>query len=177
MRLGLGADPRNHLVSVVSDTGPLIALAKVDLLPLLSRLFGRVSTPRPLFYSSCWRDADRNPLGWRKPCRGVSIQVETAFTMTKVLERLTDGWGAGEQQAIGLALHLREALIIDERSGRLAAKQLGIKITGTIGVVLQAKQAGLISLRDVRTTLDQIRLGGYWIAGPLIEEATSLAGE
>ena len=103
------------------------------------------------------------------------IQVEAAFTLTKEVERLTDGLGAGEQQAIGLALHLRTALIIDERSGRSTAKQLGIKVTGTIGVLLQAKQAGLIE--SVRTVLDKIRLAGYWISGPLIEEATSIAGE
>jgi len=160
-------------VKVVSDTGPLIALAKVDLLPLFNRLFGQVSIPPAVQVELL---AKRGPESPRlEKALEESIQVETVFTTPKDVERLTHGLGAGERQAIGLALHLRTALIIDERSGRLAAKQLGVKITGTVGILLQAKQAGLVE--SVGTILDQIRLGGYWISESLIEEATSRAGE
>ncbi len=160
-------------MKVVSDAGPLIALAKLDLLPLLNRLFGEVCIP-PAVQGELF--AKRGPEAPRleEALRG-SIQVVTAFTLPKDVERLTHGLGAGEQYAIGLALYLQTALIIDERSGRFAAKQLGVRFTGTIGVLLQAKQGGLIE--SVRAALDQIRRGGYWISDSLIEEATNLAGE
>jgi len=116
-------------VRVVSDTGPLIALAKVDLLPL----FGQVSIP-PAVQVELF--AKRGPEAPRlEEALWGSIQVETAFTLPKDVERLTRGLGEGERQAIGLALHLRTALVIDERSGRFAAKQLGVKMTGTVGVL------------------------------------------
>ncbi len=160
-------------MKVVSDTGPLIALAKLDLLPLFARLFGEVCIP-PAVQSELF--AKRGPEAPRleEALRG-GIYVVAEFTLPEAVERLTHGLGAGEQHAIGLARHLQTTLIIDERSGRFAAKQLGVDIIGTVGILLQAKQGGLIE--SVGVALDQIRRGGYWISDSLVEEATNLAGE
>ena len=54
---------------------------------------------------------------------------------------MTSGLGAEEQQAIGLALEAGGLLLIDDRAGK-AAGQLGIAITGAVGILLKAEQDG-----------------------------------
>ena len=64
---------------------------------------------------------------------------------------------------------------MDDRLGREAARRLGLAVTGTAGVVVQAKQENLIT--SVRELLEQIRDRGYWLSDELIEAAARLAGE
>lgn len=68
--------------------------------------------------------------------------------MTRTLQL---GLGAGESEAIVLASETSAArLILDDRKARRTAQQLGLPITGTLAVLLRAKQHGLIpNLRDV----------------------------
>lgn len=56
-------------------------------------------------------------------------------------------------------------LIIDENKGRSVAKRLGLKVTGTIGVIIKAKEQGLIhSGKDLLDKLDQ---HGFWLSEKL----------
>ena len=64
---------------------------------------------------------------------------------------------------------------MDDRLGRAAVRRLGLAVTGTAGVVVQAKQENLIT--SVRELLEQIRDRGYWLSDELIEAAAKLAGE
>lgn len=52
----------------------------------------------------------------------------------------------GETEAIALAVEIgADLLLIDERKGRREAKLLGLRTTGLLGVLLEAKKAGLLS--------------------------------
>jgi len=66
--------------------------------------------------------------------------------------------------------------LLDERRGREAANQLGLRVIGILGVLLQAKNAGL--LRAVGPVLDDLqREAGFWIAEPLRRQVLGLANE
>ena len=91
------------------------------------------------------------------------------------VDRLTSGLGAGEQQAICLALETGGLLVIDDRAGRKAAGQLGIATTGVVGVLLKAKQDGQLPM--VGPVLEIIRRHGYWLSDAVVETAMRLAGE
>lgn len=82
---------------------------------------------------------------------------------------------AGEASAIALALELRARIILDDRKAREVAIRLGVPVTGTIGLLLRAKQAALIPA--VKPLLAALDSGGFHIGADLFAEALRLAGE
>ena len=79
-------------------------------------------------------------------------------------------------EAIILAKELNaDLLILDEKLARDYAKKLNVKITGTLGVLLKAKELGLVD--TVRELLDILVKKGVWLSPKLIEKVLNLAGE
>jgi predicted nucleic acid-binding protein len=153
---------------VVSDTSPLISLVVVGLLHLLGDLYGEVLVPELV------RDeyeAGRLPsepslhdLGW------VSV---VPVLRDPALPAALD---AGEAAALSLALTTgARAVLLDERLGRRVATQRGLPIVGTLGVVLRAKQAGLVPA--VRPVVDEMIARGIRISPALRAVALRDAGE
>ncbi len=64
---------------------------------------------------------------------------------------------------------------VDQLLGRQATHRLNLEVTGTAGVLILAKQKGLIP--SVRELLVQMREHGYWLSNELIETAVRLADE
>lgn len=128
---------------VVSDTSPITNLAAVGLLDLLHKLYDRVIIPQAV-YDEMASVSDSVPgklevqtLSW--------IDSQPVADITRSLELQTQ-LDIGEAEAIILALELKaDLLLIDERKGRKVASQFGVKkITGLLGVLLEAKQKKLI---------------------------------
>jgi len=66
-------------------------------------------------------------------------------------------------------------VIIDERKGRRYANRLGILLTGTLGVLLLAKERGLIAL--LAPLLDELHNAGLYLDPALVDQVLVLAGE
>jgi predicted nucleic acid-binding protein len=157
----------------VSDTGPLIALAKVDRLALLHEMFGQVLVPSAV---------ERELIAKHG---GESVRLEAALrsflqpvpapVLAPDVRFVTTRLDLGEQEAIALAYERRSLLVIDDRLGRAAARRLGLVVTGVVGVLVQAKQAGLVA--GVRPLLDEMRRRGYWLSDEILDAASRLAGE
>ena len=83
----------------------------------------------------------------------------------------------GEAEAIALATEMQpEVVLLDDKLARRMAQRLGVTVTGTLGVLLRAKQVGLIvQLRPLITRLQSE--GDYYIVSELIEKALLAAGE
>lgn len=82
----------------------------------------------------------------------------------------------GEASSIGLAVELADCLlIIDESKGRKISRELGIKITGTLGVLLTAKQQGIIP--SVTGIIEKINATDFRLSEALINKVLHLAGE
>ena len=75
--------------------------------------------------------------------------------------------GAGESEAIVLARETgADFVLMDERLGRSAARNLGLKVVGLVGVLIEARERGLIS--DANELIDQLhRQAGFWISADL----------
>lgn len=82
----------------------------------------------------------------------------------------------GEAEAIALAQAIRaDLLIIDERLGRRHAQRLGLSITGTLGVLLRAKNQGYIA--TIEPLIREMRKGGIRFSDQLVARTIELAGE
>ena len=121
-------------MSVVSNSSPLIALEQLDLLDLLEKIFGRVLVP---------------PAVVREVAPTVALPpwfTERALLQATGPQILSASLGAGESEALTLALELKASLLIlDERPARRLAGALGLPVIGTLGLLLKAKRLGLIS--------------------------------
>jgi uncharacterized protein len=131
-------------VIVISDTSAITNLAAIQHLQLLPQLYDQVTIPEAVYREL----ADIAP-----PVPG-TLEVQTASWLEvrqvvnlEVVERLQVEvrLDPGESFAIALALELNaDLLLIDERRGRAEADRLGVRITGLLGVLVEAKQKNLI---------------------------------
>ena len=90
-------------------------------------------------------------------------------------ERPVAGLGVGESSAIRLALQLRCPLLVDERRGRISARNHELTIIGTGRVLLAAKQRNLID--TVAGAVDVLKATGYRLSDELCSRLLALAGE
>jgi uncharacterized protein len=158
---------------VVSDTSAISNLAAIGRLELLQQLYGIILIP-PAVYQEILDSGETDPatlaiqtLDWIE-CQPITNQ--------SLWQKLQINLDLGEAEAITLAVELKaDRLIIDERRGRNEAIQLGLEVTGLLGILIAAKQQGFISL--VQPILDDLRANGFWIHDRLYTETLQLAGE
>lgn len=91
------------------------------------------------------------------------------------LLQAASGLDDGESEAIILADELKsDVLIMDERKGRKVAQKLGIKITGTVGVLLQAYSETMISSDEIKAYLDRLKNSNIRLSESLIQKALEI---
>jgi predicted nucleic acid-binding protein len=89
---------------------------------------------------------------------------------------LTRELDTGEAAVIQLALDLPIAtVVLDDLKARRVARRSGIAVTGSLGVLLDAKRAG--KLDSVTEAVERLRRHGAWLSDALVNRALSLAGE
>jgi hypothetical protein len=82
----------------------------------------------------------------------------------------------GEAEAIALALELdADLLIVDERLARRYAQHLDLQITGTLGILLKAKERGLVT--EIRPLIHLLRSNRIRLSEDVVQRALELAGE
>jgi predicted nucleic acid-binding protein len=136
---------------VVADASPINYLILIDCIDILRRLYGRVVIPSEVFSELTAEGAPATVQLWIRT-RPDWIEVATAPEGT-ALDAVLD---SGEVAAIRLALAEPDCLLlIDESAGRSVASRLGIRNTGTLGVLLEAAREGLIDLSAALVSLQQ----------------------
>lgn len=158
---------------VVADAGPLIALARIGRIELLNRLYGGMVVPHAVLEEF---QLDSGRPGATALDRALSEGwLEVMKVPTEVLE-LKSLLDPGEAEAICLAEAIGcRFLLIDERRGRAVARNRGIPVVGTGGLLVTAKRKGVIN--SVTAELGQLLENGYRLAPTLVEEILRLAGE
>jgi hypothetical protein len=161
--------------TVVADTGPLIALARIGRLDLLRRLYDRITVP-PAVESELAIGSDRP---------GARV-LEEALTAGWIrVDAIPDGGavqdlfmllGQGEAEAIALA-EQRQArlLLIDDARGRRTARSRGVPVAGVAGVLLAAK--GRQEVEAVAPILRTLSDAGYRLAPLLVQKVLAATGE
>jgi predicted nucleic acid-binding protein len=159
---------------VVSDTSPVLNLARIGRLDLLALLYRRVIMPSAVFEELIRSRSDLPP--------AIDLASQPWLTVAAANDRnrvqeLLEYLDPGEAEAIVLAIELRaDLLLVDERRGRRVASEAGLAITGLLGIIASAKRAGLVEL--AKPLLDELIHGArFWIGPDLYAEVLSELGE
>lgn len=149
---------------------PLISLGEVGLLDALRVLYAQIVIPTAV-YREYQAGLSHHPQ--RPNLDGISWLTTLAAPADPNIPTTLD---PGEAEALALA-HAREArlVLIDEQRGRRVARQLGLPVTGSLGVLLEATSHGIITL--VGPHLDSMMAQGRHIGPRLRAQILELAGE
>lgn len=133
---------------IVSDTSCLILFNKIGELDLLKKLFGKLHITDTVL-----KEFNQPVPDW----------IEVIRLKTNVHNGLSGYLDPGEATSIALASeHEESLLIIDEIKGRKAAKELDIQITGSLSVLIAAKNKG--HLEAVKPIINNIQKTNFRIS-------------
>jgi predicted nucleic acid-binding protein len=156
---------------IVCNTTPLQYLHQTGVLPILPAMYGRILVPRAV--------ADEIGVGL---AAGVDLPDLAAIPWIEIRDIARSPWPVprdihrGEAEVIALAGSLGDAkMILDDLAARRHARLLGLGFTGTLGVLLKAKNAGLIEA--VLPLVARMEELGFHLAEPTRIEFLNLAGE
>jgi predicted nucleic acid-binding protein len=128
---------------VVADTSPLRYLAQIDQIELLPRLFEKILVPSIVCDELRHPSAPQPVRDWIESSPGwldVSVVLASDDPSLRGLDQ-------GENAAITLGLSISAALVlIDDRRGAAAAREKGLEVTGTLGVLDLAARRGVVDL-------------------------------
>ena len=159
---------------VVSDTTPLIGLASIGRLELLKELFGEVYIPQAVF--------DETVTHGRTESKA-KTEVSNAkwIHVVEVKDRLAvnvllDEMDLGEVETIVLASEMNaDWVLMDEKKGRRKLTQLNIPKIGALGILLKAKQLGLIPF--LKPVIEELQRSSFSISPSVVDAILEMAGE
>ncbi|NEP76535.1 DUF3368 domain-containing protein [Okeania sp. SIO2G5] len=158
--------------TVISNTSPLLYLHQVGQLNLLPQLYGTVITSDAVNQELTVGKAagvdvpDLSRLDW--------LQVQ-AISSPSTIPNVID-LGRGEAEVIALGLNnANSLLILDDQLGRRIAKLYQLRCTGTLGILIKAKQSGYV--KAIAPIIAQLQSKGMWLTETVIQSALKLAEE
>jgi predicted nucleic acid-binding protein len=147
---------------VISDTSCLILLQKIGQLQLLSKIYPQVFVTSMI----------AKEFGSELP-KEILVRDPNDAILFKTLSQFVD---AGEASAFTLAFEIENSvLILDDRKARKFAGTLGLKFTGTLGVLVKAKQLGKVP--SLRLILEKLQETDFRISQEIINKILMEAGE
>lgn len=156
---------------IISDTTPIISLLKINELEILQKVYDSIIIPTAVFQEiEIGKNKDYytniSKLDWIKI---MGIKNKNAVASLNDLD-------SGEAEVIILAKEIKaDLVIIDEILGRKFAKNTGLIVTGTIGVLMKAKKMKLIN--NVLPLLEEMQNKGIWLDKGLKEKILIMLNE
>ena len=159
---------------VVSNTSPIINLAAIGQLSLLSKVYGNIVIPEAVYTEITVAGAGQPGATEVQTCSWIERKQVQDISKVKLLSLQLD---PGEADAIALAIELQaDVVLLDEHKARGIASRLGLRPTGILGVLIAAKRQGHIIL--VKPALDELMLrAGFWVSEELYKEVLEAADE
>ena len=160
---------------VVSDSTPLIHLAKAGCMEILFSMYEEI-----LITNEVYREVvvegnllEKEDAVIIQHYVGKNIHVKNPRSSSK---RLAEKYliHRGEADSIQLAKELDAKLILmNEREGRIAAKSEGLKVKGSIGILFDAVKAGIVDEEGALSILSKFRDNPqvFWIEPDIIKAA------
>lgn len=158
---------------VIVNSTPLIVLCNIDRLYILKEVYGEIIIPQAVLDeimvkkdSACSQILSERD--WIK-VECISSEADKRMYQAKL--------HAGEVETMILAQEEPKAdlVIIDDNSAKKTAMYLGLKVTGTLGVLLKAKKQGIIS--EVKPIIEDMISDGFYIKEDIRKLILKQAGE
>ncbi len=159
---------------VIADSGPIIHLSHLRLLDLLPAIYGRILVPEAVYDEVVHRgaglpgSAELAAASW---CEVVSHDNQDAL-----FRILRGSLHLGESAALSIAMaHHADLVLMDDAPARQAAKHLGLKVKGTLGILVRAKQHGRVNA--LAPLIDELLHNDVWLDEALIRQVLREVGE
>jgi predicted nucleic acid-binding protein len=160
------------MLSVIVDTSAIQYVYQLDLFDLFLKLYSQIIIPAGV--------ASEISQGL---ALGVSLPDLNTFTWVKIVDVSTEqliptlpNLGMGEREVISLSVNIPDSLaILDDGLARAYAKELNVAFTGTLGILLKAKQAGLLNM--LSPVLIELNALGFRVDSKTQQFVLKLAGE
>ena len=157
---------------VIVNTSPLLYLHQVGCLELLQQLYSTITVPPAVpqeLETGKLQGVDVpevNSIEW--------IEIRSVASAT-IIPAVID-LGQGEAEVIALGLENPDSLLVfDDSLARRIADLYGLKYTGTLGILVKAKQSGYLSA--VAPVIQMLRSKSMWLTDKIISDVLRLAGE
>jgi uncharacterized protein len=148
--------------AAISNSSPIIILAKTNNLHLFKNIFDRIIIPQTVY----------DEIVIKNDISSIRLKNADYFIITKapdnqILKSLQTILDKGEAEAIALSIELGFVLIIDEKKGRNVAKNYKLKIIGFLGILYLNYQKKYISKEEILQILEQASNFGYRLSDRL----------
>lgn len=149
---------------VVSDTTPLISFLKVGHIDLLEKLFGKVFVPQAVYNELTADIRFKHEAQQIEQSTFIEVRAVENIGSVSVLKRAT-GLDQGESEAIVLTDELKaDVLLMDEAKGRTVSNEMGIKVMGTIGILMAAYEECELTSSEAKECIDILQRTGRHIS-------------
>ena len=157
---------------VIVNTSPIFYLYRLDCLDILRKLYGGIIIPQAVVNEL----KERKKVGENIPeIRNYGWIAVKEVNVPAYISIITD-LGRGETEVLALACEENDALVIlDDALARRIAKIRGLRITGTIGVLLKAKAENHVT--EIKPFLNKMKNVGFYLSNNLISCILKIAGE
>ncbi len=162
-------------MKVVSNAGPLIALSKLSILPVLKQLYGVVQIPSAVYDEVVIRGLETS----QPDAQAVQLAIARNELIVSTVEDtdLSEDYralplGKGEKQAIYLGLREKaDCVLLDDLQAREEAQRLNLNAKGTLGVIVEAYRQNLLTLKEVEIVFQVIEeQDDIWISAALVKQ-------
>ena len=151
---------------ILSDSGPLIALSKINYLHILNEFFNEIIIPQAVWMEVVEKGNGRP--GSKDVQDAYWILVNEAKDILGI-EALKHEIGVGESETIILAKELKaDIVLIDDRIAREIAISMGLNVTGTLAIIYEAINRNIIN-EDFREIIKVLKKNNVWISDELLD--------
>lgn len=158
---------------VVSNSSPLIHLAKIGRLSLLKKFYENIFIPESVYIECVIEGKNREDAELIKNAEWIKLEKIKDDRLVKFLSAELD---KGESETIVLSLEIgADLVLLDDYEARQKARLYGLKITGTLGILLRAKYEGQIS--SLKEEIIKLKNTGFRIRQDLEYKILKEAGE
>lgn len=162
---------------VVSDTTPIISFLKIDRLDILHSMFGEVLIPQKVFDELTETKEFPEEAKIIKSTDFIKMVTVPDSKIVFMIQEQT-GLDLGESEAIAYtSISKANLLLIDETKGRLIASSLGLKIMGTIGILMQALKKGFCSKEQMKSYVQIFKNEHRHISDKLLKQLLEFSKE